>query len=417
MGSPSAPLRVLMITPYFPHPANALIGPWALDRALALKRKGVDLRVVVPTSWVPKALHRIARARSWATAPASHLWSGLHVDYPRWLYYPVPPLRQRLFESPRGQTELGWLTLKPALERLVRAHDPQVVYVHGTAPAGYLALRLKRRHGLPFVIADFDFGEVTACETLPRRRVLYEEVLGEASAHIAAAKKMEGEVRRLFPFAATQTIHQGISTTATGWLQRPRPPELVGKRVVFAAGTFYERKGIPLLVRAFARAAGSMPDAVLRIAGDGAERPLIEAAIREHGLSRQVALLGFLSHEAVQQEMAWSDVFALPGWDEPFATVFLEAMALGRPIICASDGGITDVVEDGVHGLIVPPRDDVAAAAALARLLTDEPARLRMGQAAAEMVASKLSWDAMAGRLVGVMEAAAQLKSRGSRGP
>ena len=96
------------------------------------------------------------------------------------------------------------------------------------------------------------------------------------------------------------------------------------------------------------------------------------------------------------QEMVWCDAFALIGWDEPFATVFIEAMSAGKPIVCANDGGITDAVRDGVHGRTVPPHDLPAATAALDALLLDETQRIRMGAAAQSLAVEHLSWDANA---------------------
>jgi glycosyltransferase involved in cell wall biosynthesis len=92
------------------------------------------------------------------------------------------------------------------------------------------------------------------------------------------------------------------------------------------------------------------------------------------------------------QYMAWCDAFALIGGDEPFATVFSEAMSAGKPIVFASDGGITDVAKDGVHGLSVEPGDLASAVAALDRLLGDADLRARLGRGAAEL-AAQLTWE------------------------
>ncbi|MEI8332011.1 MAG: glycosyltransferase, partial [Methanomicrobiales archaeon] len=115
------------------------------------------------------------------------------------------------------------------------------------------------------------------------------------------------------------------------------------------------------MVDAFAPFAARHPEALLRIAGDGDLRPDVEARIQAHQLHGRVQLLGLVDHSTVLQEMAWSDAFILIGYDEPFATVFSEAMAAGRPIITASDGGINDVLINHVHGIAVPPRDTYAA--------------------------------------------------------
>jgi glycosyltransferase involved in cell wall biosynthesis len=204
---------------------------------------------------------------------------------------------------------------------------------------------------------------------------------------------MEQELRTLFPRARTRTVHNGTDVIPNEIQNTPRPHSLRGKLVVFSCGAFCERKGFPLLIDAFAPVAAQHENAVLRIAGDGLRRPDVEARIRAHRLEGRVELLGFHPHSAVLQEMVWSDLFALIGWDEPFATVFSEAFSAGRPVVCCNDGGINDVLENGVHGVTVPPRNVHAASEALKLLAGDAALRQRMGTSARRLFESHLTWD------------------------
>jgi glycosyltransferase involved in cell wall biosynthesis len=256
-----------------------------------------------------------------------------------------------------------------------------------------VARRLSRLLGIPFLVAEHDFDEVRECAVFPDRRRLYSAVLHDASLLVAIADRMKNEVLSLFPQARTMVIHQGIEPLSASIRASPRPAELAGKAVVFSAGMFYERKDFPLLVRAFSRIAERHPGAVLRIAGDGAERGRIEQVIAESGMKDRVSLLGLLPHERVLQELVWSDVFALVGWDEPFATVFIEAAAAGRPMIMANDGGFNDVFRSGVHGHAVPPHDLDAVSQALDHLLSNDQERRTMGDHALRLWESELSWD------------------------
>jgi glycosyltransferase involved in cell wall biosynthesis len=204
---------------------------------------------------------------------------------------------------------------------------------------------------------------------------------------------MERLMKELFPRSRTLTILNGADPPPPIAFTIPKPPELASRRVLFCACAFYERKGVPLLVRAFARVAADFPDAVLRIAGDGDTRGEVEAAIRESGVSSRVQLLGRRSHEDVLQEMTWADLFVLPGWDEPFGVVFAEALSAGCPIIYASDGGISDIAVDGTHGIAVAPRSEDSLMSAIKALLSDEPRRRTMGEAARKLFQRRLLWD------------------------
>ena len=119
----------------------------------------------------------------------------------------------------------------------------------------------------------------------------------------------------------------------------------------------------------------------------------------------RVKLLGLVPHEDMFYEMAWCDLFALVSWDEPFGVVYVEAMSAGKPVIACTDSGIADVVQDGVHGLLVPPKNEEAAVVALQRLLDSQPERRRMGDHAKALACDRLTWTANTRRLLEIFEA------------
>ena len=177
---------------------------------------------------------------------------------------------------------------------------------------------------------------------------------------------------------------------------------------------FYGRKNFPGLIQAFDLVAEKYPDAFLRILGDGPDRIKVEQARFNSFFKHRIELLGKVGHAEVLQQMQDADVFALIGWREPFATVFLEAMAAGLPVIACNDGGIAEVIEGvelpenlklgnahilkpaNANGLLVPPRDIPAAARALEFLILNPVARKQIGEAAQKKIEADLSWDAVA---------------------
>lgn len=414
MSSPHAPpLRVLFLATYFPKPGIELMGVWAMRQAQALLRAGVEVAVVSLTPWLPRVLARAGvpfaassdatrlplaeRARVWAACPRTQRWGELRVDYPRWARYPLPgALGRRDYAHPRPQLELGWRSARAALERRVDDLRPGVVFAHHTAISGYVAFRLHERRGLPYVTCDHDLGEITDCERMPDRWRVFDDVARHAFASVGVASPMTADIARLFPRARPQTVHNGADPIGAGLLDTPRPPELDGRIIVYAASNFYPRKAFPVLVEAFARVAERHPQAVLRLAGDGPDAPAVDAAIARSGVGDRIHRLGLQPHDRVQQELVWADVFTNIGWREPFATVITESLAAGTPVMWASDAGNNDVLEDGVHGCVVAPRDSESAAVELDRLLSDAPARVRMGAAARKLFQSRLTWDANA---------------------
>lgn len=396
-----------MLASYFPKPGNPLMGTWALSQAHALERR-VELQVVSVTSWVPRMLAGYRPAAAYAGCPSHHQWGTLDVLYPRAAWYPVAPLKQAAYRNPGPQMSMAWQTVGSTLQRAAQEFRPDIIYSHHTAVNGYFAARLNRLTGIPFAVTDHDFGEISDCEQWPARRRFFAKIVSRSSMMVAVASRMERRMKELFPDARACTIQNGTDPIAESFKSTPRPEELRGKTVLFACGAFYERKGFPLLIEAFAQVSGQFPDAVLRIAGDGEQRAEVEERVRRFHLEDRVQLLGFRPHAEVLQEMCWCDAFTLIGWDEPFATVFSEALSAGKPVVCCNDGGITDVLRNEVHGLTIPPRNVAAATEALARLLADRGLRERLGRAGAALFESSLQWDHNAARMEGLFREAIQ---------
>jgi glycosyltransferase involved in cell wall biosynthesis len=405
-------LRVLFLASFFPKPDNPWMGTWALAQAQALARQDVDLRVVSFTSWVPQALALSTKAKAYANCPTTHLWAGqVEAYYPRWLYYSVPPLKQWAYQYPMPFLKLMSESAKPALKQAIAAFQPDVIFCHHSLPNGWLLSQLAAQDRIPFVTLDHDFDEIADCYRLPRRRAALAAVAANAWIMLSVSRRMQDDLQQLFPATNVMLLHNGVEMPQLAKYDRPRPPELQRKQVILCCALFTERKGIPLLVEAFSQVASNHPDAILRIIGNGSEMEKIRQAIDRFELGDRVQLVGKKLHNEVLQEMLWADCFALVGWDEPFATVYLEAMAAGTPIICCDDGGINDVFESGVHGWAVPPKDIKATVEAIDWMLSHPQERSEMGKQAQRLVQKSLTWDAKAVELLQIFEGAIAAQS------
>jgi glycosyltransferase involved in cell wall biosynthesis len=171
----------------------------------------------------------------------------------------------------------------------------------------------------------------------------------------------------------TVVIHNGVE------LDRPRrPPGRTQAPVtLLSVGRLRAPKDFTTLIRAIsALEPGSVR---LRIAGDGPERPALEAEIAQRGLSGTVELLG--TRPDVDQLLAAADLFVLSSDSEGLPMSVLEAMAAGLPVVASGVGGVPELVKDGETGALVPPRDSHALAAAIREIAGDPQLRDRLGQA------------------------------------
>jgi len=155
--------------------------------------------------------------------------------------------------------------------------------------------------------------------------------------------------------------------------------------VVGCVAVMRAEKGHADLIDAFHQVLATFPHAHLVLAGDG--MPVFErlkAQVQSLGLASCVHFLG-RRHDIGNVLQAF-DVFALPTHREAFGTAFVEAAAMGVPVIGTDVGGVPETMQAGVTGLLVPPRDPAALAAALESLLADPERRRRMGEAGREFI-------------------------------
>jgi glycosyltransferase involved in cell wall biosynthesis len=187
-------------------------------------------------------------------------------------------------------------------------------------------------------------------------------------------------------------------------------------KVVVAAGRLTRQKGFDLLVEAWARVAAEEPGWQLRIYGGGPERDALQQRILDRELYGRAVLMG--ATRRLGEELARGSIFALSSRWEGFGMVIVEAMSKGLPVVSFDcPRGPSEIVGDGRDGLLVPPEDVDALAAALLALIRDPERRRRYAAAALETAAAYepgvvgRRWDALLDDL-GVPEARFQAVKR-----
>jgi colanic acid/amylovoran biosynthesis glycosyltransferase len=150
---------------------------------------------------------------------------------------------------------------------------------------------------------------------------------------------------------------------------------------VISVGRLVPEKGQFGLLDAFASARSRGQDAELVLVGDGPDRLRLERRIAELGLSDRVSVLGRLPEPETLAEVANSDMLVMASFIEGLPVVFMEAMAIGLPVIGPNVAGIPDLIEHGVNGLLFAPANWPELADRLASLLADAGLRERLAEA------------------------------------
>jgi glycosyltransferase involved in cell wall biosynthesis len=170
-----------------------------------------------------------------------------------------------------------------------------------------------------------------------------------------------------------------------------------GCPILICVASLTEEKGQTYLLEAMQAVDAELPEARLLLVGRDRGKADLNALANEKGIGKNVTLLG--TREDVPLLLAASDISVLPSLREGLPLSLLESAAAGLPAVATSVGGIPEVVEDEVGGILVPPRDPPALADALLRLLGDPERRRSMGDAARERVERKFDIRMIAAKI------------------
>ena len=184
-------------------------------------------------------------------------------------------------------------------------------------------------------------------------------------------------------------------------------------QIVGVVARLEAEKGHRTLLAAWPEVIAAVPKARLLIVGEGSEQDALESQAGQLGIADTVIFTG--RREDVPAVTAALDVAVLPSYREAQGLSVLEAMALGRPVVASRVGGIPEMIDDGVSGLLVPPHDPPALAAALVKLLTDHPFADMLAHAGHELVHDRFCIELMVRSIEDLYDEAA-LKLRQSAG-
>jgi L-malate glycosyltransferase len=206
------------------------------------------------------------------------------------------------------------------------------------------------------------------------------------------------------PAERTVTVHEGIDVEHVVAAPAVNVHEAFwlphGSPVVGNVAALVPHKGQRYLIDAAHLVVQQIPDARFVILGEGELREHLEKQLHEHHLEKHVLLPGFRID--VLGCIKDFDLFVMSSVTEGLGTSLLDAMACARPIVATRAGGIPEIVEDGVNGLLVPVRDHHALADAIVRALKDAALRQRMGDAGFARVNDRFTVERMVSETAGV---------------
>jgi glycosyltransferase involved in cell wall biosynthesis len=355
-------MRVLIMTKIFPNRVEPLSSPFN-RRQFAALGKLCDVEVLATIPWFPgsSAFRRWSHAGRLSKVPRRDTIDGLSVRHPRTMLLP------KIGHSVAGPLYAASLAMS-ALEHRGRV---DIVLGSWAYPDGFAAVVLADLLGVPAVVklhgSDMN---VVADLRGPRSRLAW--ALPRAARVIAVSRPLAEKARALgVSPERIDIVRNGIDRSTFRPRDRAEARRTLGLEpgapIVLYVGHVTEQKGAFDLVRAHAAGGPRVRESRLVLVGDGSGLEACRALARDLGVT--AAFVGARHHDEIATWLAACDLLALPSWNEGMPNVVLEALASGRPVVATRVGGIPDVVDSEVLGVLVSPRDPLALGRALEHVL------------------------------------------------
>jgi glycosyltransferase involved in cell wall biosynthesis len=285
------------------------------------------------------------------------------------------------------------------------ADGPRPEFVYQRTSMNNLAgLMLARRLRVPLVLeanaSEVQWREEWSSLRHPALGRACERVLLRQADRIAAvSENAAGHLRTAgAPADRLRVVPNGVEVQRFAGAQPLALPFPGSACVIAFTGLFYPWHGVSYLAQAFTLVAERRPDARLLLVGDGEDAARVRHVLENAGVLAKTLMTGLVGADAVPRYLAAADIVVSPhAADESFIgspIKLWEYMASGRAIVASSVAQLSDVIADGRTGLLVPPRDPDALAAALVRLCDDPQLRARLGSAAQAEASAHHSWEA-----------------------
>jgi phosphatidylinositol alpha-1,6-mannosyltransferase len=297
--------------------------------------------------------------------------------------------------------------------RLVERTAAEVVLFGAAFPLGLMAAGLARSTGVPSVA--FTHGLEVSTARLPGGSRALARVGRGVAAVTYVSHWCRDQLEPAFgpgprhamlpPAVDPREFHPGVDGAAVRrrWGIGDAPLVVCVSRLV-------ARKGQDRLIDSVDRWRRQAPGTRLMVVGDGPHRGALESRARQRGVEDAVVFTGQVPDAELPAHFAAGDVFAMPCRErragrevEAFGIVFIQAQAVGVPVVAGAIGGVPDTLEEGRTGLLVDGTDTDAVAAAVGDLLADDGRRAAMGAAGARRVAEGFTWDQRTAELRGLL--------------
>ncbi len=332
-------MHIMVIPSWYSSKANKVHGSFFKEQFKALQKDGEKISVAYNEIWPITKFGKMKEKRKINFKVEDNLRTYRYKDYN---YFPKNPMMFKSFNK----------RMDKLYKEIVRKEGKvDIIHAHSCFWGGIAASYISKKYNIPLVITEHSSLKYAKYSRDSYKKYIF-DAYKEADVLIA--------------------VGTGLKEEISGYVDREIDviPNMVDlnlfyidnnnnnkneKFTFFSCAFLEEGKGMEDLIKAFADAFKGQ-DVILNIGGDGSTKNALEELSKELEMDNQIKFLGSLSRTQVSEEMRKCDAFALPSEHETFGVVYIEALACGKPVIGANNGGAEDIIED-CNGIIANKKD------------------------------------------------------------
>lgn len=292
---------------------------------------------------------------------------------------------------------LPWLDFLRPVKQKIKELDIESLQVGHVLPLGYIALYYKKRLGIPYIVYIHGLDVLQGSLSWWKKRWI-KTILNQAEKIVTNSNFVKERTEKKYNLDANKFLVKyptiDLEFIEEQVAQLPVAEHLTNFKTILSVGRLVKRKGFDIVLEALANL--DVEDWRYWIIGEGPDRKRLRSIVKSYNLDRKVKFLGNIAGPRLYQYYNACDIFIMPSREingdvEGFGIVFLEAAALGKPVIGGRSGGIPEAIIDGQTGILVNPREMHEIRDAIEKLLTDHALARRLGLQGYERVKTKFS--------------------------
>ena len=331
-------MHIMFIPSWYSNVRNKVHGSFFKEQALELQKAGVKVTVAYNEVWPLTMLGKIHEEKGLKY----NVEDGLKTyRYKNYNYIPKNPLMFKVFNK----------RMEKLYKEIVKKEGAiDIIHAQSSLWGGISAAYIAEKYNIPLVITEHssvERGPYVKKSYIPFICDYYKK----AQKVITVGNGLKNEIESLSGRQDIEVIGNLVDLSKFTIKKRIKNEKFIFFSLAFLEG----EKGFDTLIKSFAKKFKDK-EAVLYIGGDGSQRSWLEALTVENGVKDQIIFLGALSRDDVSKWMNKCDCFVLPSRYETFGVVYIEALASGRPVIGALNGGAEDIINN-LNGYLIPIDD------------------------------------------------------------